>query len=340
MNLPCPHCANTVLVPPELYGHRGLCPYCENELLFPATETEELPTEEDLARRSRRLKEKAFSLALALLIEAALFALLAWLIVERPRSAGFGNEVGIAILPGETLTETVEGSLDPAPIAESNATEELTNPVEISPPTDFADAELSLPEVMPSGALAGTGGDGLDLRPPGAAGGTGGKLKFMGVEGEGNRFLIIADRSDSMTGAKFEYLKAEILKTLGDLRPGTRFFLILYNNTAEPMPGNHWVSGRSQAAQAARWIRSARSFGGTEPLPAFQIAFQMNPRPDTIFFMTDGLFSNNVPGEVAQLNSGKPKVVIHTISFIERAAEPMLRQIAEQSGGKYRHVDP
>ncbi len=338
MNLPCPHCASTVHVPPELYGHRGLCPYCENELLFPSAEPEEAP-QEDPQRRRRRLKEKTVSTVIAVLLEAALFAFLAWLIVDRPQRPGLGAEVGIADLPGEVLTETDAGSLDPAPIAEAPAADELSNPVEISPPTELSAAELSLPEVMPSGA-AGTGGDGLDLRPPGAAGGAGGKLKFMGVEGEGNRFLIIADRSSSMNGPKFEYLKAEILKTLGDLRPGTRFYVILYNEMAEPMPGNRWVSGRSQAAQAARWIRSAQSYGGTDPLPAFQIAFQMTPKPDTIFFMTDGLFSNNVPGEVARLNRGRPKVVIHTISFIERTAESMLRQIAEDSGGKYRHVDP
>lgn len=339
MNLPCPHCANTVQVPPELYGHRGLCPYCEQEIRFPSAEAE-APPQGDPARRRRNLKEKTVSTVLAVCLEAALFAFLAWLIVDRPPSPGLGAEVGIAELPGEVLTEAEEGSLDPAPIAEAPAVEELTTPVEVSPPADAADAELSLPEVMPSGAVAGTGGDGLDLRPPGAAGGAGGKLKFMGVEGDGSRFLIIADRSDSMTGAKFEYLKAEILKTLGDLRPGTRFYLILFNDGAEPLPGNRWLSGRAQAAEAARWVRAARSYGGTEPTPAFELAFRMNPRPDTIFFMTDGLFSPTVPAEVARLNDGRRKVVIHTISFVDRSAESMLRQIAEQSGGKYRHVDP
>jgi hypothetical protein len=143
-----------------------------------------------------------------------------------------------------------------------------------------------------------------------------------------------------MLGPKLEYVKAEILKTLSDLDPGSKFYVVFYDDFAEPMPGNRWVSGRSQAAQAAAWVRSIYAQGNTDPMPAFQIAFQMRPRPDTIFFMTDGLFSADVPARVAALNTGRPRVTIHAISFIERSAEPLLRQIAEQSGGKYRHVDP
>jgi hypothetical protein len=340
VNLPCPHCASTVHVPPELYGQRGLCPYCDAELLFPDAHGEpEGVAEEDAERRKQRLRDEAISGIIGVLVHAVILLFLAWLIVDRPASAGGGLPVGIAELPGESLTETEEGSLDPAPVSEAPSADELI-PVEITPPTDLADSELSIPEVMPSGGTSGAGGDGLDLRPPGAAGGSGGKLKFMGVEGTGSRFLIIADRSSSMAGPKLEYVKAEILKTLSDLRPGSKFYVIFYDSTATPMPGNRWVSGRSQAVQAANWIRQIYPQGGTEPLPAFELAFRMNPRPDTIFFMTDGLFSNNVPDAVNRLNTGKPKVVIHAISFIERSAEPLLRQIAEQSGGQYRHVDP
>jgi hypothetical protein len=340
VNLPCPHCARDVFVPPELYGQRGLCPYCQSELLFPdaRAEAEGMP-EEDPERKKQELREKATSAIVAVLLHAILLLVLAWMIVERPSSAGGGMPVGIAELPGESLTETDTGNLDPAPVAEAPAADELI-PVEITPPSDLADTDLAVPEIMPSGAAAGTGGDGLDLRPPGAAGGSGGKLKFMGVEGTGERFLIIADRSASMNGPKLEYVKAEILKTLSDLRPGSKFYVIFYESTATPMPGNRWVSGRSQAVQAANWIRQIYAQGGTEPLPAFELAFRMNPRPDTIFFMTDGLFSNNVPDAVNRLNNGRPKVVIHAISFIDRSAESMMRQIAEQSGGQYRHVDP
>ena len=337
MELPCPHCGRSIRVPPELYGQAGLCGHCDAKLVFPdplaGTPIEEI---EDAERVWRRRREKILSAAVALAVHVVLIGLLALIVVGRPTAGdSLGNEVAIAELPGETLTQNEEGSLDPAAVAEVVQADELT-PIEIELPTDSSLDALAMPEVMPGSA--GPGGDGLDLRPPGTSGG--GKLSFMGVEGSGSRFLIIADASDSMAGPKLEYVKAEILKTLGDLQPGSKFYVIFFATTAVPMPGNRWASGRTQALKAATWIRSIQTMGGTEPLPAFELAFRMEPKPDTIFFMTDGLFSANVPSEVAKLNSGRKKVTIHAISFIERSAEPLLRRIAEQSGGQYRHVEP
>lgn len=338
MNLPCPHCGSTIEVPPELFGQLGICPFCGQEMHFPVPDD---VIEEAERRRLKNVQEKVISGVLAVVAHMLLLGVLVYLIADKPRGVEAGNEVAFADLPGVKLTQSEEGTLESVPLSEAPAVESLTAPSEIAPPSSSMDSTaLSLPEIVPSGGPSGAGGQGLDLRPPGAAAGGKGKLKFMGVEGEGSRFLIIADRSGSMTGPKLEYLKAEILKTLSDLGPGTKFYVIFYNDLAEPMPGNRWVSGRSQAAQAAAWVKSVNAFGQTDPLPAFQIAFQMKPRPDTIFFMTDGLFSGGVPAQVAALNTGRPKVTIHTISFIERSAEPLLRQIAEQSGGKYRHVDP
>ena len=341
MELPCPHCGQPLHVPPELYGQTGLCGSCDAELVFPDPRAgaagAALEEVEDPERTWRRRREKVISATIAVAVHAVILVLLALLIVGETTSGdSLGTDVAIAELPGEVLTETDEGSLDPAALSEVAQADELT-PIEVELATDDALDSLALAEVMPG--ATGPGGDGLDLRPPGASTG-GGKLAFMGIEGSGSRFLIIADASDSMAGDKLEYLKAEILKTLGDLRPGSKFYLIFFATTAVPMPGNRWVSGRSQAVKAASWVRSIRTMGGTEPLSAFELAFRMDPRPDTIFFMTDGLFANNVPNAVARLNSGRKKVTIHAISFIERGAEPLLRQIAEQSGGQYRHVDP
>ncbi len=337
MNWTCPHCAQPIEVPPQLLGLKGLCPHCEGEIDFPDASRPGSGSEDDHERRRRQRIEKGISLLIAILFHVGLFVVLAVLISHTPRSEGRGTEVGIAELPGESLTETEEGSLESAPIAEAATSDELSPPVEIAMSTDLAEADAMMPTLVPSGGASGAGGDGLDLRP--AGGGGSGTMRFMGIEGSGSRFLIIADRSASMTGPKLEFVKAEILKTLGDLQGGAKFFVIFFDDVATPIPGNRWLSGRPQAAKAARWVRSIFAQGGTNPIPAFQIAFLMNPRPDTIFFMTDGLFPVDVPQQVALLNNGKRKVVIHTISFVDRSAEYLLRQIAEQSGGKYRHVD-
>ena len=55
--------------------------------------------------------------------------------------------------------------------------------------------------------------------------------------------------------------------------------------------------------------------------------------------MTDGLFGPAVAGVIPALNSARRVVPIHSISFVDRSAEPWLRKIAEDSKGTYRHVD-
>ena len=48
--------------------------------------------------------------------------------------------------------------------------------------------------------------------------------------------------------------------------------------------------------------------------PAFEIAFQqLRPRPDAIFFMTDGLFPPTVAAALPTLNNGRKPVPIHAI---------------------------
>jgi hypothetical protein len=69
------------------------------------------------------------------------------------------------------------------------------------------------------------------------------------------------------------------------------------------------------------------------------MAFQLSPPPDVIFFMTDGLFDERAVDEIAKLNrqSGR-NVQINTISFMDTSSEPLMRRIASDSGGRYRHV--
>ncbi len=165
------------------------------------------------------------------------------------------------------------------------------------------------------------------------------RARFMGVEASGRRFCIIADRSGSMQfEGKLAYLKKEVLKTAGDIKGGARFFVILFNDNATAIPANHWLGGKADVDATERWLETVVAQGSTDPLPAFQVAFKMRPKPDAIFFMTDGIIQPTVPGSVLALNAGKRRVPIHAISLIDREGEPLLRQIAKQSGGTYRHV--
>lgn len=174
------------------------------------------------------------------------------------------------------------------------------------------------------------------------------QAEFLGTRARGKRFCIIADASNSMRGAPLAHLKKEIVKTLDNLRSSSEFYVIFFNATDIPMPYPGWLSAEKEnIAKVKPWVEGMTTVLKTLPASAFQRAFQLKPKPDVIFFMTDGLIPKNVPVQVANLNKTPPRVTIHTIMFTRRydahpkggQAEAQLRLMADQSGGTYRHVN-
>jgi uncharacterized protein with von Willebrand factor type A (vWA) domain len=178
---------------------------------------------------------------------------------------------------------------------------------------------------------------------------------FLTSKARGKRFCIIADCSGSMTGAPIFYLKKEMVQTLAGLRDDSQFYVIFFSDTALPMPSTTWVNGgKANVARAVPWIQAIPAHGGTQPLPAFVKAFQLTPRPDVVFFMTDGIIPLSVPDDVAILNRTEPRIVINTIMFAHpnilgtgrpaplavlqpslTLAARLLTRMAERSGGTY-----
>lgn len=191
-----------------------------------------------------------------------------------------------------------------------------------------------------------------------------GEVAFMGVRAKGKRICIIADSSGSMSAnltilhpvtrqvmakaRNIDFLKQELLRTLKNLQADHQFYIILFDSKPEPMPFNRWVAGKD-AAQVVPWINNIQPKGGTQPLPAFQLAFGLNPPPDVIFFMTDGKFNNNVGPTVAAANLQGPKIMINTIYFqsgtwpninVNNNNGLQMAQIAQQNGGLFSFYPP
>ena len=169
-----------------------------------------------------------------------------------------------------------------------------------------------------------------------------------------------------MAGEAIEYVKRELVSTLSSLNPESQFYVMFFNTNIDPMPFKGWLRGtREDVAKVTPWIKTRVAGGGTIPQMAFFRAFQLDPRPDVIFFMTDGLIPSNVPAGVAALNTARPATVIHTIMFVSTVLQspsgsprPMqvfippptpqelleavrlLRQLASDSGGTYRLFTP
>jgi hypothetical protein len=195
---------------------------------------------------------------------------------------------------------------------------------------------------------------------------------FMGIRSLGKRICIIADCSGSMAfNNRMVRLKKEMARTLKALSPDQEFYVIYFSSTAIPMPAKSWRRGGRDVKRILPWIGAQPADGSTEPMPAFARAFRLKPRPDVIYFLTDGIIPAGVPAQVARLNgAGQDRVPINAILFggelpgVEQRVEMVpvrsgrkivmvprkravakvekdegqLERIARDSGGTYRFV--
>jgi hypothetical protein len=176
-----------------------------------------------------------------------------------------------------------------------------------------------------------------------SAGGSGqtGKAatEFFGIGGYGQTFVYVVDCSGSMREeGKFERAVYELLRSIEQLNKEQRYFVIFYNHESYPMEAPGPVPATAEQFERTRqWIELARPRGGTYPLPALLAALSM--KPDAIFFLSDGLFDPATGRQVHMHNRGKAtQIPIHTIAFVNRENEGLMRTIARNSGGKYRFV--
>jgi hypothetical protein len=163
--------------------------------------------------------------------------------------------------------------------------------------------------------------------------------EFFGISGYGKTFVYVVDCSGSMREeGKFERAVYELLRSIEQLTSDQQYFIIFYNHAAFPMATHGPVPATLEQFETTRhWISYAQPQGGTAPLPALLAALKM--KPDAIFFLSDGLFDPRTSGMVRASNRGKKsRIPIHTIAFVNREAEGLMRTIARNSGGEYRFV--
>ena len=205
-------------------------------------------------------------------------------------------------------------------------------------PTE-AEITGSLSELVPADLGVGAG-DVEQSAGMGEGGSGSGSASFFGVEATGSRFVYIVDTSGSMAvGGKLEALQRELVKSIEGLLEAADFLVITYSDSALPLDGrSSWVNADDRGKRfARRAVANLNSGGGTQPSPAFGLAFAMRPPPEAIYFMTDGEFPDEVANDIAALNA-EYKVPVHCIAFVSRSSEDLMRRIAKQSGGTYTFV--
>ncbi len=245
------------------------------------------------------------------------------------------------------LAEIVREQLEPLSSTELRIAEPSLEPIpepeitEIDFGLPIQESDLAALDVSDLGDLgtAGNAAEGIS-----SATLSGSSASFFGVEARGSRFIYIIDTSGSMVSGRLEALKIALSDSITSLVGHAKFSVVRYSHTSESLSGKKWWQGsKTGKSIAIRKINSISAVGGTEPTAAFEIAFSFNPPPDAIYFMTDGQFGPQVEskliGTIKRLmRQREVRPTIHTISFIDKDSERILRQIARMTGGTYTHV--
>lgn len=163
---------------------------------------------------------------------------------------------------------------------------------------------------------------------------------FYGIRGIGNRFAFVCDVSGSMDGAPFHRLMRELQESIMRLPPHAQFYVIFFNDDVYPLYWPQPVTTMVPAiavnkARLLTWMSRVSPDGSTYAFEAINTAF--NLKPDTIFLLTDGAFSDEMQVMEAFKSMGQQRPVsVHTVS-IGRSSF-VLQQIAEINRGLYREV--
>jgi len=165
---------------------------------------------------------------------------------------------------------------------------------------------------------------------------------YFGMKSDRKSFVFVVDASSSMnrpypgfTKSRFGRVKLELLKTISQMTPEQKFFVIFFSEDAYPMPARDLVSASPGNQQLyMRWVAEAKALGNTNPEHAIIAALKL--KPETIYFLTDGNFNYKTVKAAKRYNL--TKIPIHTIGFGDNTGEDRMKEIAQESGGTYRFI--
>ena len=179
--------------------------------------------------------------------------------------------------------------------------------------------------------------------------------KFFGIRIVSHKVILVMDVSGSMEEllegnfegksgqSRISVAKAEMDRAIESLEAGSYFNLITFSGGVD-----RWIDGGLQAASeknraAARaFVDESMAGGGTNTYDALKEAFA-DPDVDTIFFLSDGEPTVGAETDpivirehVREWNAHRG-ILVHTVAI--GGQHDVLKWLAEDSGGSYKHFD-
>jgi von Willebrand factor type A domain len=173
-----------------------------------------------------------------------------------------------------------------------------------------------------------------------------GQTSVFGVQGKGNKFIYVFDRSGSMEGRPLAAAKKQLLESLQSLESVNQFHIIFFNTKTQSIDitgGGHRIAFASDRNKklAGNFVGGITADGGTDRMYALREA--LNFAPDVIFFLTDAedAMSASEMAELARANR-RVQASICVIEFGKNPAPTpnnFLARLAHDNGGQYGYVD-
>ncbi len=166
--------------------------------------------------------------------------------------------------------------------------------------------------------------------------GEGDRQYLTGLKLGGTRTLILVDRSASMLddklvniirrrnmdineklrASKWRQVVASVDWLTAQFQPGTQFQMYMFNNTVEPVitgSAGLWldVDNAEQIDEAMRVLRRTPPENGTNMRAALEVAATLNPMPDNIILLVDGLPTMEAESTTKRMVTGRERTVLH-----------------------------
>ncbi len=107
--------------------------------------------------------------------------------------------------------------------------------------------------------------------------------------------ILIVDTSGSMAGSPMEQAKSAVQFALDRLGPGDRFNVIEFNSVTHALFAGALPATPANIAEARKWVGRLRATGGTEMIPALNLALDGQDSAGIVrqvVFITDGAVGN------------------------------------------------
>lgn len=209
----------------------------------------------------------------------------------------------------------------------------------------------------------------------------GGGASFFEQKVQAERVAYVIDYSQSMRGDREKLMRKELKKSVLGLSPGMKYQLIFFAGPAwvagdkvTMSKGNRsaiveakgrdyeWKCGGNATdwkpegrKREAEWldvtslqrkksvdlIEETKLVWGTIWEPPLEMAIAMEPPPQMIFFMTDGITGGNALSVAKSLAArAKAKnITINTVAMMEPRAGDAMKELAKRTGGQYSMID-